>query len=176
MKKAALYLSLISLFFIAGCSDKLKYDDDEVAAVVRGEEITIGDLRFLYPDEGLLDKTEGTVKAALVVQEAKRLNLEISSYSSPDFTLLPETNQQFVKDQAEKFGMDPLEYYEEYSNITNETNSYMLAYITEMLDLTMDELNDPDHIGAQTVNDKANELFDNLMKQYEDEIEILIKK
>ena len=41
---------LIFFIFLVGCSDSLKYSDEEVAAIVRGEEITIGELRFLYPD------------------------------------------------------------------------------------------------------------------------------
>ena len=58
----------------AGCSDSdiAKYDDEDVAAIVRGEEITIGDLRFLFLDDQILESLDGTIKAKLAEQEVKR--------------------------------------------------------------------------------------------------------
>ncbi len=52
---------LIPFIFMVGCSGLSKYDDNEAAAIVKGQEITVGDLRFLYPDDTALDSyTEKT--------------------------------------------------------------------------------------------------------------------
>lgn len=78
MLKPLKYAFLIFFIFTVGCTDITRYNDDDIAAIVKGEEITIGELRFLYPDENVLERIEGTVKAELVIKEAKQMNLDVS--------------------------------------------------------------------------------------------------
>ncbi|WP_456278908.1 hypothetical protein [Bacillus sp. AK128] len=72
------FIIVIYLISLTGCSDSPKYKDEDIAAIVRGEKITIGELRFLYPDDKVLDMIDDTIKAKLVVQEAKKLNIDVS--------------------------------------------------------------------------------------------------
>lgn len=178
MKKPVYIFLLTSLLFLAGCtSATLEYEDDEIAAVVRGEEITIGDLRFLYPDKGLLDKIEPTAKARLVVQEAKRLEIELSEDEqellNTDVKTGYRSNRAFAEKQAEKFDMDPKEYYEEYEAIANEMIAYMSAYVTEMVDIAVDDDGEYD---VNEFNKKADQLLDELFIKYADEIDIRIQE
>ncbi|WP_217585831.1 hypothetical protein [Lentibacillus saliphilus] len=183
MLKLFKYACLISLLLIVGCTNDIGHDDDAIAAVVRGEEITIGDLRFLYPDEKVLEMIEGTVKVELVTQEAKRLDLDISDQTKnrvEQFGFLPPGDvetpwandvRQFAEAQAEKLDMDPDAYYEQYVEITSEQSAYMTAYIEGKLDISNIDVDNSD-----AFNEKANQLLDDLMKQYEDEIDIRIKQ
>lgn len=72
---------LILFIFCAGCSSVSTHDDNEAAAIVKGQEITIGDLRFLYPDDTALDYLDWLIKVELVKQirkfaesQAKQIN------------------------------------------------------------------------------------------------------
>ena len=80
MRTLFCFMFLICFVMTAGCSDSdiAKYDDEDVAAIVRGEEITIGDLRFLFLDDQILESLDGTIKAKLAEQEVKRLNIDVS--------------------------------------------------------------------------------------------------
>ena len=46
MYKIFCSIIVIYLIFLTGCSNSPKYNDEDVAAIVKGEEITIGELRF----------------------------------------------------------------------------------------------------------------------------------
>lgn len=174
-------IPFLGLLFIFGCSDSFAYEDEEVAAVVRGEEITIGELRFLYPDDKVLNNIEGTAKAELIVQEAKKMNLDVSEeieetvqamggYPPDDVdTSAAESIRKFAKPQAKKLGMEPKEYYEKYIEKTAETSVYMNQYILEVL-------GDPDlDAGIEEYNELVNEFLDQLVELNSDDVEILIK-
>ncbi|WP_235801865.1 hypothetical protein [Ureibacillus manganicus] len=137
---------LIVTLLLAGCSNTFPYNDEDVAAIVRGEEITIGELRFLYPDDAVLDMIDGTIKAKLVVREAKKMNIdvteEVKSIKEAFGNYPPSTHyddefakslREFVEPQAKKLGLDPEEYYKEYVEITTETAEYINAYVQEVL-------------------------------------------
>lgn len=175
-------LLLILVIFIAACTNTLQYNKDEVAAVVKGKEITIGDLRFLYPDDQVMEMIDGTVKLTLAVQEAKEMRLdvaeEIKQYDEMMGELPPENAQnptsnsirEFAEKQAKKLGMAPEEFHEKYIKITSEQSAYVNAYIGEMLGEP-----DGDEEAIEEYNDRANQLLDELVKENENEIEILIK-
>ncbi|WP_067724524.1 hypothetical protein [Oceanobacillus damuensis] len=183
MKSLFSYIFLICMMiFIVGCSDISDYDDYDVAAIVRGEEITVGDLRFLYPDDRILEYLDGTIKAKLAEQEVKELNLDVSQElkeiqdtksvigiypSEDDDTEFANDTREFAHAQSAKFGMEPEEYYEKHYEKTQETSVYVIAYIEEML-------GDPKDIGEEYF-EKANELLDKLVEENEDEVQILIK-
>ncbi|MEN2768458.1 hypothetical protein [Ornithinibacillus xuwenensis] len=181
MSRKVVFIILTCLLFIVGCNSYSKYDDKEVAAIVRGEEITIGELRFLYPDEKIVDYLDGTIKARLAVQEAKKLNLDVSQELQEVQEIVIENStypfnednhesgndfREFVDTQSKKLEMDPEEYYDRYFEITQETSIYLVAYLEELL-------------GEPKMNvdydAQANELLNDLVKENEKEIQILIK-
>jgi hypothetical protein len=173
----ALFLGLLSL---VGCS---KYSDDDIAANVRGEEITVGELRFLYPDDKLLDYLDGTIKAILVMQEVEKMNIDITEelqkieedkeYAISNFLSNDENNpmadnlNNFIKPQAEKLGMEVDNYYTEYYDKTQKMSVYVVAYINE-------KLGEPEFEDS-TYTDRANQLLVDLVNEHKDEIEIFIK-
>jgi len=173
---------LICLFILSGCMNLAGYKDEDVAAIVRGEEISVGYLRFLYPDVAITEMIDGAVKAKLAEQEVKKMNIDISdkvkeveeSYGKyPQDELYSEGAQSiraFADPQARKLGMDPKEYYEKYIETSAEMVVYVNAYISEILD----ELED-DEYGIEEYNHHANELLDDLAEQNKDAIEIRIK-
>jgi hypothetical protein len=178
------YSFLVALIFIVGCTNTEinDYQDDEVAAIVRGEEITIKELRFLYPDEKALDMLEGTIKARLVVQESKQMDIDVTEEIDQEIntrkTLPPKNTddsslksiREFAEAQAKKLGMNPEEYYKKYVTITAEQNAYMQAYIQKTLGVPGDDEHE-----IEEYNDKANNLLNELVKENENEIEIRIK-
>ncbi|NLP51636.1 hypothetical protein [Bacillus sp. RO1] len=80
MKRLFIYSFLTCMLFIVGCNEALiSYNDDtEIAVIVRGEEITVGDLWFLYSDDRLIDYLDGTIKAKLAEQEVRELYMDVS--------------------------------------------------------------------------------------------------
>lgn len=181
MYKSFSFILLMFIIFITGCTDAIKFKNEDVAAIVKGEEITIGDLRFLYPDDKILQMVEGTVKAKLVVQEAKKLNLDVSKeveeavhalggYPSHDLdSSATNSIQKFAESQSKKFGMEPEEYYKKYIEKTNETAAFINKYVQEMLGDP-----DPEH-GIEEYNELANQILDELVELHADDIQILIK-
>ncbi|MCG1022730.1 hypothetical protein [Sutcliffiella horikoshii] len=118
MKRLFIYLSLICLLVVVGCYKGVMsdYDDTKVAVIVRGEEITVGDLRFLYSDDRIIDYLDGTIKAKLTEQEVKDLNIDISKELQEIQKMKSESSNYpsddirvFADAQATKFGMVPEE-------------------------------------------------------------------
>jgi hypothetical protein len=103
--KSLLYKGiLLGTIVLAGCSGISKYDDNEAAAIVKGQEVTVGDLRFLYPDDTALDYLDSAIEVELVKQEVKEMGLDISTNLSDEkkrdeFEKLPPKN---TKDQGGK--------------------------------------------------------------------------
>lgn len=171
----------IFVFLLAGCSNSLKYSNEEVAAIVRGEEITIGELRFLYTDDIVLEMVEQRIKDVLVIQEAKKLNIDVSENVKTivetfgDYPLSKNFDAEyanligkFVESQAKKLGLDPQKYYKKYVEINAEKSEYKLAYITKVLGEPKDEEQyDEDY-------KLAEQLPDDLLEKYQDEIQILL--
>lgn len=165
---------------MAACSDSFEYDNEDVVAIVRGEEITIGEIRFLYPDDKVLNNIEDTVKTELIVQEAKRMNLDVSKeieetiqamgdYPPEDVdTPAAESIRTFAEPQAKKLGMEPKEYYEAYIEKTTEMNAYVNQYIYEVL-------GEPDpELGIDEYNEMVNHYIDQLIELNNDDIQIFI--
>lgn len=133
MSRALLLFIMIIPVFIIGCSNDLDYDDNDVAAVVKGEEITVGELRLLHSDEKVLDSIDEAVKAELVKQEVKEMNLDVSGEMEEEdihnIVKLPSKNtddeaekeiREFAESQADNLDMDPEEYYKEFIEKTNK--------------------------------------------------------
>jgi len=168
--------------FLFACNDISDYDNTDVAAIVRGEEITIGDLRFLYPDDKILEYLDGSIKAKLAEQEVKTLNIDVSHElqtitgsengvniypSEEDDTEFANNTRDFAAVQSDKFGMESEKYYEKYLEKTQQMSLYVTAYIEEMIGTPEDE-------GEEYV-EEANELLANLADEHADEIQIRIK-
>lgn len=175
-------LSLLILFFIlVGCSNSTGYKNEDVVAIVRGEEITIGDLRFLYPDEKIMDAIEGTVKAVLVIQEAKKLKIDVAEEvqeiieehatypAEEDASPVAEVIRNFADSQAKKLGMEPEDYYKKYIEATSESMAYMNAYVQEIIGEFQGDIDDIDEY-----NEQGNEVLNELVAKYKDEIKIFI--
>ena len=171
-----------------GCSSGVQsnisdYQDDDIAAIVRGEEITIGDLRFLYPDEKVLENIEGAVKQELLLQEVKKMNgdytYDIAIQKETMLMLLlsdeddpiRKSMREFIESQAEKLGMTPDEYYKKYVEIMSEQSAYMNAYVQE----NFGEPDADDEDGLEIFNGKVNGFLSELVNEHKDEIEIFIK-
>jgi len=173
---------LIPVIFLVACSDTLEYDDDDVAAVVMGNEITIGDLRFLVPDEDVLNAIDGMVKAELAKYEIENMDLDmeeevlsegenVQEYPPEDVnTSWAKSTREFAEKQAEKFDMDPEEYFNQYTKITTEQSAYVVAFIEE-------KIGEPEGGDEETkaYSEKADELLDQLMEEHEDDFEVFIR-
>lgn len=170
---------LLVCIFLAACQNVSKYDEDDIAAIIRGEELTISELRFLYPDDMIFENLEGTVKGKLAMQEAREMKLDISEelskiaalediYPSDDEnTEFAKGTRDFAEAQSKKFGMEPEEYFMKYFEKTQEINLYVIAYINEMIEAS-DE-------SPEEYTEKGNQLLDKLFDENRDEIEILMK-
>ncbi|TMN23047.1 hypothetical protein [Lentibacillus cibarius] len=178
---------LIPFIFMVGCSGLSKYDDNEAAAIVKGQEITVGDLRFLYPDDTALDYLESAIEVELVKQEVKEMDLDISSNLSDEknrneFKKLPPKNtkkdeggkqiRKFAKAQAKKLDMTPEDFQREYANKINERNAYINTYLEEKLGDAEADVNDENWI--EEFGEEYHNLLEKLVDENEDEIEILI--
>lgn len=173
---------LICLFILSGCMNSADYKDEDAAAIVRGEEMTVGYLRFLYPDDAIVEMIDEAVKAKLAEQEVKKMNIDVSqqvkeikeSYGKYPHDELYSTEAQsiraFADPQAEELGIDPKEYYKKYTEMSAETAAYINAYTSEILG----ELED-DEFGIEEYNQHASELLDDLVERNKDAIEIRIK-
>lgn len=180
------YLFVITLFLVVtliGCNfaaqNSLKdYKDNDVAAIVRDKEITIGQLRFLYTDDKILDNITGTVKAELVKQEAQKMKLDISDEIKDVDIKLPskedgtwaKASRDFIESQAKKLDMKAENYYKEYMEITSQQTAYIHAYTEEKLGQAQND----DEAAVEEYNQKANQLLNKLLKENEADIEILI--
>lgn len=178
MKKIFSYIFLICLLLLVGCNELSKYDDEDVAAIIRGEELTIGELRFLYPDDKVLENLDGTIKAKLVKQEVKAMNIDVSKelqeieekksevdiYSSKEVdTETANGMREFSESQSAKFEMEPEKYHEEYLEMTQETTVYLVSYIEAMIG---DGMDDPE---------TENQLLNDLVEDNKAEIQIFIE-
>ena len=185
MYRIACWMVVICLGFMVGCSDASKYENEDVVAIVRGEEITIGDIRFMaeIDDEKIPDAVEARVKVTLVVQEAKEMGIDVSDevnesveffgqYPSEDIdTDQANETREFAEAQAERFDMEPEEYHKEYVKMSAEISAYQNAFFEEHLEPfsqpeTEEELEEMD--------EKIDEIVEELFQKYEDEIEIMI--
>ncbi|MCM3741526.1 hypothetical protein M3210_14730 [Oceanobacillus luteolus] len=175
-------LMLLILPILSGCVDSASYKDDDIAAIVRGEEIAVGDLRILYTDNVIAEMVDELVKAKLAEQEVKKMNIDVSEYieeAEGSFAEYPEGEinnaeeqsiHTFAEAQAKELGMDPREYYKKYTETSIEMAAYVNAYTSEVLgDLEDDEY------GIEEYVHHANELLDNLVEQNKDDIQILIE-
>ncbi|MUV38952.1 hypothetical protein JNUCC1_02824 [Lentibacillus sp. JNUCC-1] len=180
-------LSVLILFILmAGCSGISKYDDKETAAVVKDQEITVGDLRFLYPDDTALDYLDWAIEVELVKQEVKEMGLDISN-NLPDektfaeFEALPPENtkeanekqiREYAEAQAKKLDMTPEEFHREYVKRLFEQSAYINTYLQEKLDDAEADINDVNWIDEHV--EEYDDLMKKLMDEIEDEIDVLI--
>ncbi|MGN7388079.1 hypothetical protein [Sporosarcina sp. SAFN-015] len=188
MRRFASVMFLSCLMILAGCSSISKYDDEDVAAVVRGEEITVGELRFLYEDDKVLENLDGMIKATLAVQEAKRLGLDVSKKlqeiqetknsvlelypPKEDVSEKAKDMRQFAESQAKKLNMDSDEFIVKHYEIMSEMSAYMIAYIEEKLGQPFESVAVDEAEGFDKI---ANELLNKLVEDHKDEIEKFIK-
>lgn len=181
----AVQLSILILFiFMAGCSSISKYDDNEAAAIVKGQEITVGDLRFLYPDDTALDYLDSAIEVELVKQEVKEMDLDISNNLSDEknrdeFEKLPPKNtkdedgkqiRKYAKAQAKKLDMTPEDFQREYAKRINEQNAYINTYLEEKLGEA--DINNENWI--EEFGEEYHSLLEKLVDENENEIEVLI--
>lgn len=171
---------------MVGCSAISKYDDNEAAAIVKGQEITVGDLRFLYPDDTALDYLDSAIEVELVKQEVKEMDLDISYNLSDEktrneFEKLPPKNtkdeggkqiRKFAKAQAKKLDMTPRDFQREYAKKINERNAYINTYLEKKLGDTEADINDENWI--EKFGEEYHNLLEKLVDKNEDEIEVLI--
>ncbi|MCP8615858.1 hypothetical protein [Salirhabdus salicampi] len=177
---------LLAILFAVACSSPSSsntYDDEDIVAVVLGKEITVRDIRFLYrvTDEELPTFVkERFVKEEVVIQEAKRLGIDVSKEVEEGVTFfdkLPPKGEnspsirKFVDDQAESLGMSPEEYYDIYMVKSTERSTYVNKYIETVL---VDEW-PKDEEKIENVTERIEEHFERLLVKYEDEIEIYIQ-
>lgn len=173
---------LFIILFLVGCHSLSKYDDNEVAAIVKGEEITVGELRFLYPDERALDYLDWAIKVELVKQEVKDMDLDYAKHEADDnwFAELPPKDtegeggkqiRKFAESQAKKMKMEPEEFQREYAKKITEQNNYLATYLEEKLG----EIDFDNEEELNEFNHEVDELLEELVKKNEDDIKVLIE-
>lgn len=171
---------LLSFILITGCTESSKHDLDDPAAVVLGEEITVGDIRFFgeIEDKDLPQAVEYFVEERLMIHEAKDMGLDVSNENEdyiggypPEDTNTESANKirEFSEAQAEKFDMEPEEYYEEFVSKSAERSAYRNAFLREHLDEQPENLEE-----HEVMNEDYKEIVNELMEKYEDDIEIYI--
>ncbi|WP_438317057.1 hypothetical protein [Sporosarcina sp. FA9] len=183
--KSLLYKGiLLGTIVLAGCSCISKYDDSEAAAIVKGQEITVGDLRFFYPDDTALDYLESAIEVELVKQEVKEMDLDISTNLSgeknrDEFEKLPPKNtkdqggkqiRKYAESQAKKLDMTPEDFQREYAKRINERNAYINTYLEAKLG--EGDINDEKWI--EEFGEEYHNLLEKLMDENENKIEVLI--
>lgn len=183
--KSLLYKGiLLGTIVLAGCNSISKYDDNEAAAIVKGQEITVGDLRFLYPDDTALDYLESAIEVELIKQEVKELDLDISNNlngekNRDEFEKLPPKNtkdeggkqiRKYAEAQAKKLDMTPEEFQREYAKRINERNAYINTFLEDKLGEA--DINDEKWI--EEFGEEYRNLLEKLVDENENEIEVLI--
>ena len=182
MKKFAIifWTAILISVVLLGCQQTKSltvsdYSSDDTAAVVRGEEITIGDLRFLYPDDKALANLDGMVKLKLIEQEAEKMNLDISEEQEIHKEMLESIidsdedsdMRDFIDSQAEKLDMSASEYAEQYADVRSKLDASLDAYIQEINGDADPDENDDEMI---------NQALEQLVKDHEEEIDIRIQE
>lgn len=176
---------LLIVIFLAGCSNISNYDDDETVAVVKEQEITIGDLRFLYSDDSALDYLDWAIAIELVKQEVKDLDLDVFDdlyeMDNDKFEELSlrrtkdedgESIRKFAKSQAKKLGMNTEEFQRKYTKEINEQNAYMITYLEKNLGEVDFDIDDEEEV--EKFNQNGEYLLEALVKENKDEIEVFI--
>lgn len=178
-----LVILLSFTLLLVGCNST-PYKDEEVAAVVNGEEITVGELRFLYPDDRILDYLEWMVTVELIKQEVEEMELPIEEairINSEDdaFAQLPPKDtadeggkqiRKYAQSQARKLKITPEQFQKEYAQKISEQNTYVIAYFEAMLG----EVDYEDEQEFLEFNEKADVLLEQLRSENEANVEILI--
>lgn len=166
---------LLIVLVITGCNK----EDENVAAVVRGEEILVEDMRLLYPDDVLPEMVDEMIKATLVEQEVKKMEIDISEKVSEikeSYGEYPSDDEQsaeaqsiraFAQPQAEQLHMEPEEYYEAYVQASAKQTAYVHAYMDVILGGMDDEA-----LGIEEYSHHANDMLDELVEINEDAIEV----
>ena len=186
MKRLCSFILLSCLVILAGCN--ASHDDEDVAAIVRGEEITVGELRFLFEEDKIIDNLDGTIKAKLAEQEVKKMNLDVSEdlqeiqetknsfselfLSSENQTETAKANRKIIDAKAKKLGMSTKEYLEKQYETISETNLYMLKYVAQLIG---EPMVDDEDFDVEKYDANANEVLDQLVEENKDEIEKFIK-
>ncbi|WP_269053418.1 hypothetical protein [Sporosarcina sp. G11-34] len=183
--KSLLYKGiLLGTIVLAGCSGISKYDDNEAAAIVNGQEITVGDLRFLYPDDTALDYLNWAIEAELVKQAVTEMDLDISTNligekKREEFEKLPPKStkdqggkkiRKYAESQAKKLDMTPEDFQREYAKKIIEQNAYINTYLEAKLGEA--DINDGKWIDE--FGEEYLDLLEKLMVENEDKIEVLI--
>lgn len=184
MPKIFTSLLLLLAVITAGCSAISKYDDDEPAAIVRGQEITVGELRLMHPDDRVFDYLDWAITSEVVKQEVQAMNLDISKKleaAGDDFAYLPPKNaadyeggqiRKYAESQAAKLNMTPEQFQRAYAEKINEQNAYLITYLEAKLG--EEKVNGQGN--AIEFDEEADELLQQLLEENKDEIEVLIKR
>ncbi|QTD41058.1 hypothetical protein [Sporosarcina sp. Te-1] len=187
MKRISLFIMTICLVIPLIGYDNNKqaslegYKDSDIAAIVGDKEITIGELRFLNADQDVLSRIDDAVRVELMIQEAKKMNLDLSdkidsmkkavATTSLDDIEMEKSEREFIKSQARKLGMKTDENFKEYLEITSERSLYIMEYtqkaFRELVPFNGEEL--------AVYNEELDEFLDELVNEQQNEIKILIK-
>ncbi|WP_407270211.1 hypothetical protein [Radiobacillus sp. PE A8.2] len=181
MKKIIVFLCI--MFVSVSCSSSVAYDENDIAAIVRGKEITVRDIRLvaIFNNEELPQVVKHYVREEIMIQEAKQMGIElpkeVKEVISSDHSLPPEPPEgkenpilEFYKSQAKELGMTAEEYVDIYICKSTERSEYVSRYINQ-------ELGEGTSQGekGKEYHNRLNEFYDQLLTKYDDEIEILIK-
>ncbi|WP_018922891.1 hypothetical protein [Salsuginibacillus kocurii] len=174
------YLILLFIMTISvACSSEVtndegieKLEDVDVVATVKGQEITLKDIRSLYfvEDEDVPKMVENFVEEEILVLEAKSLGIDVTEEVEMMESLFPlgeSGNEEFFEAQADYLGITVEEYYDTYFKERIERDAYMNHLIDEVLDLQNYEVDD-----AELVDNEINDFINNLLEEYEEDIEI----
>ncbi|MFZ3580023.1 hypothetical protein [Virgibacillus sp. DJP39] len=136
MKKIVLMLIVLISAIIAGCSDQ--YDNEDVVAIVGDEELTVADVRLFQnlEEKELNDAVKDYVKEEIMVQDAKKMGIDVSKKVEELKKMNTSFPQEQTKDQEEyakkkanELDMSEEEYYEKYLDLSTERSAYVMAFL-----------------------------------------------
>ncbi|MBU9722921.1 MULTISPECIES: hypothetical protein [Bacillaceae] len=182
MKKIFIVLALIVLGVVLlsrACSPM--YEDDDVIATFRGDDILVRDLKVLYEvgAPAIPEVARNYIFQEAVIYEARELGFEVSEEqvdnSLENFKEFLETyearrERRFFEDKAEEYGME----YEEYLDVVVREEIEKSLYV-DLMEEEVITSQTPEDLNALELADWHDEQFANwyfdTLEKYDDEIE-----
>lgn len=161
---------------ITACSNH--YDNEEVVAIVGDKEITVADVRLFYnlEEKELIDATKDYVKEEIMVQEAKKMGLdvtkkleELNEMNTPFPFKQTKEQKEYAQKLAKDLDMTEEELYEKYLELSNERSAYIMAFLDNKIGKLGKEEDGEEYV------ERVNKFVDSLLTTYSDNMEILIK-
>ncbi|WP_332633050.1 hypothetical protein [Halalkalibacter flavus] len=133
---------IICLILLTACSGT-NYDNEDVIAVLKGEEIKAKDILSQY---SLEDKNiEIYIKEEIIILEAKSKGIAVSEQEIQEnkkmlfpgadtgeiLKIIPDKDKEFYEKQAAVLGISPEEYFDIWNDAYHSRDAYIQKYIVQ---------------------------------------------